>query len=66
MTPIKAIRLKCLDCMCGSSYEVKLCPCKDCSLYRFRLGHNPNIKRKNDNADLPGNAVPDGAFSEEG
>ena len=43
MTPIKAIRLKCLDCMCGNAMEVKLCPAKDCSLYEFRLGHNPNI-----------------------
>lgn len=46
MTPIKAIRAKCLDCCCGSQTEVKLCTCTDCSLYPFRLGHNPNIKRE--------------------
>ena len=39
--PIKAIRAKCLDCCCGSSYEVKLCTCVNCSLYPFRLGKNP-------------------------
>ena len=46
MTPLKAIRLKCLDCCVGSSAEVKLCPIKDCSLYNFRFGKNPFIKRK--------------------
>lgn len=45
ITPIKAIRLKCLDCCAGSSYEVKLCPIADCPLYKYRFGKNPNIKR---------------------
>lgn len=65
LTPIEAIRLKCLDCMCGSSHEVKLCPCKDCSLYRFRFGHNPNIKRGKGASNLPGNGVADGDSGEE-
>lgn len=43
-TPIKAIKAKCIDCCCGVLNEVKLCPCEDCSLYPFRLGHNPNRK----------------------
>ena len=34
----KAIRLKCLDCCCGSAYEVRLCPVRKCPLWRFRLG----------------------------
>jgi hypothetical protein len=42
LSPLKAIRLKCLDCSCGSSKEVKECPCDDCSLYVFRFGKNPN------------------------
>jgi hypothetical protein len=46
MTPMKAIRAKCLDCN-GNAYEVKLCPCKDCPLWPFRLGKNPNIKPRN-------------------
>ena len=46
MTPIKAIRAKCLDCSNGSAYEVKLCPIKRCPLYEFRFGKNPNIKRE--------------------
>ncbi|MDK2957337.1 MAG: hypothetical protein PWQ57_2834 [Desulfovibrionales bacterium] len=46
LTPIKAIRAKCLECSGGSSNEVKLCPLVECPLYAFRLGRNPNIKRK--------------------
>ncbi len=41
MTPMKAIRLKCLDCCCESSTEVKLCPAQDCPLWAYRSGHNP-------------------------
>lgn len=44
MTPLKAIRAKCLDCCCGSAFEVKLCACKDCSLWPFRDGRNPARK----------------------
>lgn len=39
--PVKAIRAKCLDCSCGSTEEVKLCPVTDCALYAFRFGKNP-------------------------
>lgn len=46
ITPIKAIRLKCLDCCCGSSNEVKLCAATSCPLYLFREGHNPNIQKR--------------------
>ena len=44
--PLKAIRAKCLDCSCYSEPEVKLCVIKDCSLYPYRLGKHPNIKKK--------------------
>lgn len=46
ISPLKAIRLKCLDCSCGSSNEVKLCPVVKCPLYPFRHGHNPNIGKR--------------------
>ena len=46
LTPVRAIRAKCLDCCCGSAQEVKLCPITDCSLYPYRMGHNPNRKGK--------------------
>lgn len=45
MTPIKAIKAKCLDCCCGQREEVKMCPVEDCPLWAFRLGKNPNRKR---------------------
>lgn len=41
LTPIKAIRANCLDCMCGQANEVALCPSVDCPLYSYRTGHGP-------------------------
>lgn len=29
-TPLRAIRLKCLDCTCGQITEVRECPIPDC------------------------------------
>lgn len=46
ISQLKAIRLKCLDCCCGSSNEVKLCTCEKCPLYPFREGHNPFIAKR--------------------
>ena len=44
--PLKAIRLKCLDC-CGQQWnEVKLCPCTNCPLYHYRFGKNPFRKKR--------------------
>lgn len=39
--PVKAIRDKCIDCMCGQANEVKQCSAEHCPLYPFRLGKNP-------------------------
>jgi len=39
VSPMKAIRQKCLDCSCGSSEEVKNCFAKKCPLYQFRFGY---------------------------
>ena len=44
LTPLKAIRAKCLDCVCESAQEVRLCPATNCPLYPYRMGHNPNRK----------------------
>ena len=44
MTPLKAIRAKCLDCCCGVMSEVRLCSMTDCPLHQFRDGHKPNRK----------------------
>ena len=40
-TPLRAIRLKCLDCCCGSVMEVRLCTATDCPLHGYRKGHKP-------------------------
>ena len=45
-TPIKSIRLKCLDCCCGSSKEVGLCKIEGCALYPYRFGRRPTTPRK--------------------
>lgn len=44
--PLKAIRANCLQCVGGSSNEVKLCTSKTCYLYPFRFGKNPYSKRR--------------------
>ena len=44
-TPIKAIRAKCIDCCCGDTREVRLCPAEDCPLHPFRYGKNPNLQQ---------------------
>lgn len=41
LTPMKAIRKKCLDCCCGQVKEVRLCLVKNCALYEYRNGHRP-------------------------
>lgn len=40
-SPIKAIRLKCLDCSVFSYSEVASCEITDCPLHPFRMGKNP-------------------------
>lgn len=41
LTPIKAIRAKCLDCCCGQCKEVRECPNEYCALWPYRMGHRP-------------------------
>lgn len=45
MTPIKAIRAKCLDCCCGSFQEVRLCTVQNCPLYPYRFGKRPRTNK---------------------
>ena len=42
VTPLKAIRIKCLDCSNGSTKEVRECPDTECALYLYRMGRDPN------------------------
>ena len=46
MRPLKAIRLKCLDCCCDQANEVKICEIKNCPLWPFRFGKNPKDETK--------------------
>ena len=41
LTPIKAIRAKCVDCCCGNVAEVRRCPATSCTLYPYRMGKRP-------------------------
>jgi hypothetical protein len=41
LTPLRAIRQKCLECSAGQPSEVKHCPCTECPLYPYRMGTNP-------------------------
>ena len=44
LTPLKAIRAKCLDCYAGHPSQVRKCDLSDCPLFIYRLGHNPKRK----------------------
>jgi len=52
LTPLRAIRLKCLDCCAGQRKEVRLCPAQDCPLWPFRFGKLPS-----NGAELDENSV---------
>ena len=41
MSPLKALRLRCIDCCAGSSLEVRLCTAVSCPAWPFRLGNSP-------------------------
>ncbi len=42
LTPVKAIRAKCLECSGSQPKEVRDCVIHQCPLYPFRMGKNPN------------------------
>lgn len=67
LTPIKAIRAKCLDCCCGNVAEVRRCPSEKCALYPYRMGKRPKAytdttadENSEETADSPNFFVPDG------
>lgn len=41
MSPLKAIRKNCIECMGGSSDGVKACTSPRCNLFPFRFGKRP-------------------------
>lgn len=46
LTPLKAIRAKCLDCVCFQPKEVTKCPAEDCPLWIYRMGKSVNRKKR--------------------
>jgi hypothetical protein len=44
LTPLRAVRAKCLDCSVGQPVEVRMCEVTSCALFPFRMGKNPNRK----------------------
>jgi len=50
LTPIKAIRAKCLDCSGNQVKEVRNCSVKDCSLHPYRMGRRPKRSLSNSRA----------------
>lgn len=45
-SPLKAIRWTCLDCVAGSTGEVKRCCDRGCASWPFRFGTSPATARK--------------------
>jgi hypothetical protein len=43
-TPLKAIKKHCLECSGYEKKQVRECLIKDCVLFPYRLGSNPNRK----------------------
>jgi len=41
LTPMRAIRAKCIDCCCGSVYEPARCTALRCPLHPYRNGKRP-------------------------
>jgi hypothetical protein len=46
LSPLRAVRHKCLDCCCESSMEVESCPVRDCPLWPYRFGVYPAGHKK--------------------
>jgi len=44
MTPLKAHRLRCINCMSRNYAKIAKCEDTQCESWIFRSGHNPNRK----------------------
>ena len=52
LTPVKAIRLKCMECSNFQYSEISNCPIADCALFPYRLGTNPTMQGRNKNKPI--------------
>ena len=46
MSPLKALRLRCIDCCAGSAIEVRRCTAVECPAWPFRMGSHPWIEKR--------------------
>lgn len=57
LTPMKAIKAKCMECSAGQRSEVRNCTVTTCALYGYRNGHRPkdeeNIEENNQTEKVP-------------
>jgi len=44
LTPLKSIRVYCLECSGSRPKEIRYCPSSGCPLYLYRFGTNPHRK----------------------
>ena len=51
MSPMEAIRRKCLDCSVYQPSEVQKCACVTCALWPFRAGRHPYTKKALERGD---------------
>ena len=52
LTPVKAIRAKCMDCTCQQIVEVRNCRITTCALWAYRMGKRPKKGRMVRNSRL--------------
>ena len=64
MSPLRAIRAKCLDCSCYQLAEVRLCEAINCPLWPFRAGRHPWIGSREKTPSDTGGFEQGGAFYE--
>ena len=55
LTPLKAIRQKCLDCCAGQVAEVRRCTVEKCPLFPYRFGKRPKGYTDTTEGGLPEN-----------
>lgn len=55
LTPLKAIRAKCLDCCAGQVAEVRRCGLGNCPLFLYRFGKRPKEGTDTTPGSLPEN-----------
>jgi hypothetical protein len=53
LSPLRAIKMFCWECMGYAINEVKDCQGEDCPLYKFRFGKNLTKSRGNTKVNIP-------------